>query len=1014
VPSSRFSFRHYGDEHGLENPIITSLVQDRRGFLWVGTQDGLYRFDGRGFVRFGRQEGLPSSFVEALHVDTSGVLWVGTAAGLALVEGEAFRIFGPKDGIPGGIPPQGIGSDPAGRLYVATSEGLRELRDGRFVDPLATGAWPGKITAVLPGADGLVFIGGVGRVGRFDGRTVEVWGNDAGVPPERIDALLVDGGGTLWVRSANHLVVRTPAGRFLERGQGLPPSNYFGSLYVDRSGELWVPTDLGLARRAGENGWDVIGQKRGLTADPVNAVVQDREGLLWVGLAGGRLHAWLGYPSWTAVTTSEGLSNDSIWSIARDTSGSLWVGTDQGLNRLDDRTGRWQAWQKADGLAGECAYVVRPGGTGVLWVGFVPGGLSRFDTERNRAENYGATDGLMGDRVYALAPAKDGTLWAGTSAGLYRAPARPGRLRFARVSAASGEAERSVRALLFDRSGRLWVGGENGLAVLEAGKWTRLSTRDGLRDDFVYALAEGGQGEIWVAYWEALGVSRLDKAENGWRLRHLDRRAGLASDAVEFLAGDHGGRIWIGTTRGLNLLDGDRLDHYGRSDGLVWDSTSALAEGGDGGYWIGTSRGLARFLPRARPLPPPPTVVLLRARLGDKSFALDAPADVPYAQRTLEVAFAGLAFQKPEETRFRYRLVGLEENATETSLREVRYPRLPYGNYIFEVDCKSALGVWSQSPARFSFRIRPPWYLNRFAIAGSLTLFVAGAWLAYRRRVHSLVEARAELEDAVAERTRELIQEKRTVEEQARALLTAAEERRNVYATVVHDLKNPLTPIMGGVEILEADMPRESERGQRALGLIRHASHRLLFLVESLATALRASVQEGRHDWQGFGAYDLLSDLAQSYATAARARGLTLTLEGARVDETWVPPRGGALVRAPAGPVYRVMENIVGNALKYAAGEIRLAATEDDTHVGLSVENDGPAIPDADKERIFRMFEQLPDAKRGTGIGLASAKRQMEEMGGWIAVKDPPSGGARFEIWLPRRPAARPEAAAAG
>jgi len=481
---------------------------------------------------------------------------------------------------------------------------------------------------------------------------------------------------------------------------------------------------------------------------------------------------------------------------------------------------------------------------------------------------------------------------------------------------------------------------------------------------------------------------------------------------VEFLQADQGGRIWIGTTRGLNLLDGDRLEHYGRSDGLVWDSTSALCEGGDGGYWIGTSRGLARFQPRAKRLSPPPTVVLLRARLGDSSFPPDRLADVPYSQRTLEVAFAGLAFQKPEETQFRYRLVGLEENATETSLREVRYPKLPHGSYTFEVECKSASGIWSQAPARFSFRIRPPWYLNPLAIAGSLIVFIAGAWLTYRRRVRSLVEARGQLEDAVAERTRELTQQKRTVEEQARALMAAAEERRNVYATVVHDLKNPLTPILGGVELLEADLARGTDRVQRALGLIRHASHRLLFLVESLATALRASVQEGRHDWQGFSAYDLLSDLAQSYASAARGRGLTLTVEGAQVDERWVPPRGGALVRAPAGAVYRAMENIIGNALKYAISQIRMTVTEDDDHVSLSVENDGPTIPDTDKERIFGMFEQLPNARPGTGIGLASAKHQMEEIGGRIAVRDAPGGGARFEIWLPRMSAPKPETAA--
>jgi signal transduction histidine kinase/ligand-binding sensor domain-containing protein len=1000
---ARFNFRHYGDEQGLSNLAVMNIVQDRIGFLWVGTQDGLYRFDSREFVRFGREDGLPSSFIQSLHLDDSGTLWVGTGDGLARRQSDGFRAYGAGDGIPGGkVAWHGIAGGAALPLYVATERGLFTQSGGRFEPMRLPQPWSFSVTTLDVAGDGALWVAGSAHVGRLAAGKLEIW--EAGLPNERIDDLLVDAGGEVFVRTANHLVSRKPGEPgFSERGRGLGPANYFGSLYLDRAGDLWATSDLGLARRRADGSWDVVDQGRGLNSGAVNAIYEDREGLLWVGMSGSGLDCWLGYPSWSAVTTAEGLSNDTVWSMTRGDDGALWVGTDAGLNRLDPASGRWRKLLPADGLAGLCAYALRPGVAGELWVGFLPGGVSRVDTRTGGITSYGAADGLAADRVYAVAPTADGGLWAGTSAGLYHAPPSTGRLRFERAELPGGDGRESFGAVLVDAKGRVWAGGEHGLALREHGRWRRFTSKDGLRDDYVFYLAEEPDGAVWVAYWEAMGASRLELAGDKPRFRNFDARSGLASDAVEFLGIDRRGRAWLGTSRGVNVLDAGRIEHYARADGLVWDSCNTFFEDSDGGFWIGTTRGLARFRPHPLPSPPPPTVTLLSTRLGGRTLPVDGRADVGYADRSLEVSFAGLAFRKAEETRFRYRLVGLEEAPTETSLREVRYAKLPAGEFVFEVAARNAAGAWSPAPARFRFRIRPPWYLTWWALSGGTLFSLAAGALAYKRRVAHLVEARERLEQAVAARTLELQREKKTVEEQAVALLAAAEERRSFYAMVVHDLKNPLTPILGGLELAEAKLSPEAP-ARRHLQLIRRAATRMLFLVEHFTTALRASSHEGGRglDWQGFGTHDLLSDLALTYAAAVRDKRLALYVDGIRVDENWVPPRGGPPVKAPAEAVYFAVENLLSNALKYAASEIRMSVAAGEDVVLVRVDNDGPSIPDADKERVFGLFQQLEGAKPGTGVGLASARRQIEEVGGRIRVSDVEPQGARFEICLPR------------
>jgi signal transduction histidine kinase len=366
------------------------------------------------------------------------------------------------------------------------------------------------------------------------------------------------------------------------------------------------------------------------------------------------------------------------------------------------------------------------------------------------------------------------------------------------------------------------------------------------------------------------------------------------------------------------------------------------------------------------------------------------------------VSFAGLTFRKPADVRFRYRLGGFDEGPTETSLREVRYARLPPGLYDFEVATRSAEGRWSAVPARFRFRVQAPWYRTPVALAlWTLGALLAGGGL-YQVRVRHLLQERQRLEEAVAQRTAELGKEKHTVEQQAHELVAANEERRRLYAMIVHDLKNPLTPILGGLDFLELGLRPDFAPGQQALETMRQAARRMLFLIESYTSGARGGDGDAHLNLRGVGALDVLSDIALSYTPAARRRGLSVFVNGAPVDDGWTPAHGGATADAPPEKVYRALENIMGNALKYARCQIRLLLVETADRVALVVENDGPGIPPEERQGVFGIYQQLQGSRPGAGVGLASARRQIEQAGGTIQLTDAADGGPRFEVWLPR------------
>jgi signal transduction histidine kinase/ligand-binding sensor domain-containing protein/CheY-like chemotaxis protein len=1016
--AERYSFKYYSHEEGLTALAVFQLHQDRRGFLWAGTVNGLFRYDGARFTRFDRRDGLPGVRIRAIHETASGTLWVGSDAGLSRLRGARFETV-PLPGDAGPVGRFAIDSGPDGSLYVGTGTALysgRESENGRIEFERVSGSYPTPVHAIHTDSKGLLWFGCGKKLCRLDRangvRVLEKDGLDGG-PWQRI---LTDRAGALWIRSTTRLLER-PAGtgEFEPRDAGLPQASISPDLCLDPAGELLVSTDLGLAARRG-SGWRLIGTQNGLEAEAVTALMLDREGSIWLALWGNGVARWQGWGEWRSWNQAGGLNNGAVWGIHRRAPGSVWVGTDNGLSEIADSDPARPArpWSAAEGLAGQRVRALEIGPDGEVWAGSLSGGVWRLDPRRSSCRRYGSREGLDDDRVLSLLLDSEQRLWAGTVSGLFRSgPVTAANAGFEKQLPAADDGPESFYRVLADREGRIWAAGARGLARLEGGRWTRFTSKDGLRFDSVTQVAQAGDGALWVAYRNAVGTSRLKVIGDRVEAEHHTMAEGLPSDFVVFLGSDSTGAIWAGTDRGAGRFENGAWRHFGRADGLIWDSCSIdgfLAEP-DGAVWIGTQRGVSCYRPSklARPRLPP-SIYVTAVLLGDKKLdPSQAGLKVPFGSQSLSFAFASPTFLNEKETRFRYRLTGLESGWNLTERNEARYTALGAGRYTFEVSSRNAAGDWSLEPARFQIEVLPPWWNSPWFRVLAATAIPFLFFLAVHWRVRHFVRERERLARAVRERTTELEERNATVEAQKREIEHLLEQTRaasrlksEFLANMSHEIRTPMNGIIGMASLaLMSESPGEQ---RQCLEMVRSCGNSLLTLLNEILDLSKIEADRLELNLVPFSLRDLIQETVRMLAPVAGQGNLRLVCEMAET----LPE---AFIGDPAR-IRQILFNLVGNAIKFTPrGKVRVRVALEGpgpdagrAPVHISVSDTGIGIAPDHLDVIFEPFRQADGTTTrrygGTGLGLAICARLVQAMNGRIWAESEQGKGSTFHFVL--------------
>ncbi len=1016
-----YYFRHYQVENGLSNNSVLCSVQDKAGFMWFGTKDGLNRFDGYRFKLFNTNDGngnnLSIDAIYSLVIDGSGTLWVGAQKGLYYFDAQREKLIRFSDTL------SGIGNlatDISGQLWFTadyhiyrcdiqkkklalvpslaaySANAICQLSDGRMCFALLTGS------IVLWQSNNATF------------STYDVFAHSPTPASRWISKLVAGNRANVYIGTASQGLkefdLTTLTYKDLLTANADKTTVYVRDILQSKKGEFWLATESGVfILNTATNAFTNLRKKYldpySLSDNAIYTLAKDCEDGIWLGTFFGGLNYYpkqnLFFQKYFPDYSGNSITGSAVREICQDSQSNVWIGTeDAGLNKLNVKTGAVSRFYP-DGSSGSIDYSNIHGllvDGPRLWIGTFEHGLDVMDIASGRViKRYKAGPNpfdLKSNFIVTLLKTRSGTIYLGTSNSLSKWAGTDGK--FSLVNNISGDA--FVSSLLEDGDGTIWVGTHdrglyyfNPATSLKGRFLNDPSNKNSLTTNSINALYEDGDGALWLAM-EGGGLCRLDKDRKTFQ--RFSTQNGLPSNVVFKVLEDNRKNLWITTSKGLVKMDAARknVTVYTKENGLLNDQFNYNSGYKDstGKLYFGSVRGMITFRPdemhRSDFVPP---VYITGLQIHNKEIEVARDSGVlknsivytdnitlSHNQSSISIDFAALGFASPEVTAYRYMMEGVDKDWTYLKTnRKVYFTNLQPGTYMFKVNA-AANGTWNAQERKLTIFIAPPWWATWWAYAAYF--MVAASLLYYVSRIYHKMLMNKKEKDIY-------------------------EAKIEFFTNIAHEIKTPLTLIKGPVENLN-DMTESLPEIKEDVATMNRNTTRLVNLVNQILDFRQTETKGFSLDFTPVLINEVLQEAYITFEPVAKKRNLRYKIE--------LPP-ANVFTMADDEALTKIFSNLLSNAVKYADREVKiqlLPPEKSDKFLQVVVSNDGPLIPIEMKEKIFEPFFRLKQnvKQKGTGIGLALARSLTELHKGEIFLSAATEGANTFVLHLPYSPVREP------